>query len=88
MRHKDTMIREVLMGKTSRRKKKNNFKELLKKYLDIKGLDIVILLSSGAEVELNKNRVLVNNEIVTFDKGNRETRIPLSEIKSVELYAA
>lgn len=76
------------MGKTSRRKKNNNFKDLLRKYLDIKGLDIVILLSSGVEVELNKNRLLVNNEIVTFDKGNKETRIPLSDIKSVELYAA
>ena len=70
------------------KKNKNNFKYLLEKYLDIKGLDIVILLADGKEIELNKNRILDKNEIVTIDKSNKEQRIPLSKVKSVELYAA
>lgn len=76
------------MNKTRNKKNKNDFKLLLKKYLDIKGLDIIIQLADGQEIELNKNRVLDKNDIVTFDKGNNEKRIPLSKVKSVELYAA
>ncbi len=71
-----------------RSKKKNDFKQLLDKYLSIKGLDIVVLLSDGKEVELNKNRHLEKNEIVFLDKFNKELRIPLSMVESVELYAA
>jgi len=66
----------------------NNFKKLLKKYLSIKGLDIIVYLNDGAIIELNKNRALVKNEIIIKDKNDRELRIQLSSIKSVELYAA
>jgi len=66
----------------------NNFKKLLKKYLSIKGLDIVVYLNDGAVIELNKNRILVKNEIIIRDKNDRETRIDIASIKSVELYAA
>jgi len=69
-------------------KKKQNFKKLLMKYLEIKGLDIVILLENGEEIELYKNRSIVKDVLITVDKINREKRIPLSKIKSVELYAA
>ncbi|MBN2403061.1 MAG: hypothetical protein JXN64_11765 [Spirochaetes bacterium] len=70
------------------RKKKSNFKSLLNKYLDIKGLDIVVLLDNGKEVEIYKNRKLVKNEIVYSDKHNKELRIPIGKIKSIDLYAA
>lgn len=76
------------MSKGRGKKNSQNFRDLLKKYLEIKGLDIIILLADGEEIELNKNRILIDNEIITFDKGNREKRIPLSRVKSVELYAA
>ncbi|MBP7584968.1 MAG: hypothetical protein KBA61_13080 [Spirochaetes bacterium] len=66
----------------------NNFKKLLKKYISIKGLDIVVYLEDGKIIELNKNRALVKNEIVIRDKNDREYRIQLSAIRSVELYAA
>lgn len=74
------------MRKTN--KKSKSFKELLEKYLEIKGLDIIVLLENGLEVELYKNRSLINDMIVTFDKANKEKRIPLSQVKSVDLYAA
>jgi hypothetical protein len=68
--------------------KKNNFRKLLKKYLSIKGLDIIIILEDGSEIELSKNRALIDDVIVTFDVKNDEQRIPLSVVKSVDLYAA
>ncbi|MCU0847402.1 MAG: hypothetical protein MUD12_05900 [Spirochaetes bacterium] len=74
------------MAKT--KNKKSNFRDLLRKYLDIKGLDIIIVTEDGREIELNKNRLLVDDEIVTFDKKNEEKRIPLSQIRSVDMYAA
>ncbi|HPB81529.1 MAG TPA: hypothetical protein PK200_05765 [Spirochaetota bacterium] len=67
---------------------KKDFKKLLKKYMDIKGLDIIVYLHDGKAIELHKNRMLDKNEIVLRDKFDRETRIHLSSIKSVELYAA
>ncbi len=70
------------------KKKKNSFREALEKYLDIKGLDIVVMLIDGNEVELHKNRTLIDDVIVTIDGNNRECRIPISHIKSVDLYAA
>ncbi len=69
-------------------KKKNNFKSLLNKYLGIKGLDIVVFLVDGEQIELHKNRKLVKDEIVYSDKNNSELRIPISQIKSIDLYAA
>ncbi len=73
------------MKKSSR---KNDFRMMLEKYLDIKGLDIIVYLSDGNKVELNKSRKLVKNTIVLTDANNREIRIPLSSIRSVDLYAA
>jgi hypothetical protein len=68
--------------------KKKNFKQLLAKYLDIKGLDIIIVLEDGIEVELYKNRSIVGDMIVTFDVDNGERKIPLKHIKHVDMYAA
>lgn len=65
-----------------------SFREILEKYLRIKGLDIVVQLEDGTEVELDKNRLLEDNEIVLFAGTPRETRIPLSRVRSVDLYAA
>lgn len=70
------------------KKKVKSFKTQLRKYLGIKGLDIVVYLRDGKSVELNKNRVLVKDDIVLTDKNNREVRIPISQIISVDLFAA
>ncbi|HNU90870.1 MAG TPA: hypothetical protein PKO25_03260 [Spirochaetota bacterium] len=70
------------------KKKAKSFKTQLKKYLGIKGLDIVVYLRDGKSIELNKNRSLVKDHIVLVDKNNREMRIPISQIVSVDLFAA
>jgi len=68
--------------------KRKNFKQLLAKYLDIKGLDIIIVLEDGKEIELYKNRSIIGDTIVTFDVDNGERKIPLKRIKHVDMYAA
>lgn len=67
---------------------KNNFRKQLKKYISIKGLDIIVYLRDGKTIELNKNRSLVKDDIVLYDKNNKEMRIPISLIESVDLFAA
>ena len=70
------------------KKKTKSFKEMLKIYLQIKGLDIIVQLKDGEEIQLDKNRVLKNNVIITMVNGIQEKKIPLSKISSVDMYAA
>lgn len=77
------IVREVVM-----KRKRHSFKSQLKKYLGIKGLDIVVHLMDGKAIELNKNRRLVKDVIIIVDKNNKEHRIPITKIKAVDLYAA
>jgi len=81
-------MRHKMEEHMKKKAKKNDFKDLLEKYIDIKGLDIVVYLSDGNQVELNKSRKLVKNSIIVTDANNKEIRIPLSTIRSVDLYAA
>ncbi|MBN2435409.1 MAG: hypothetical protein JXK07_09125 [Spirochaetes bacterium] len=71
----------------TRQKKPMSFKEMLDKYISIKGLDIVVHLKDGKSIELNKNRDLIEDEIVMFDKKNLETRIAIPDVSSIDLYA-
>ncbi len=71
-----------------RKTKKKNFRQMLTKYLDIKGLDIIIVLEDGKEIELYKNRSIVGDMIVTFDIDNGEKKIPLKNVRHVDMYAA
>jgi hypothetical protein len=71
-----------------KKSKKKNFKQLLTKYLDIKGLDIILLLEDGNEIELYKNRSIVGDMIVTFDLDNGERQIPIKDVTQVDMYAA
>lgn len=68
--------------------KKKNFRQLLTKYLDIKGLDIILVLEDGNEIELYKNRSIVGDMIITFDIDNGEKQIPLKQVSHVDMYAA
>ena len=71
-----------------KKQNKMNFKKLLRKYLAIKGLDIIVYLEDGKTIELDKNRELVKDEILIYDKNNNVTRIPLANVISVDLFAA
>jgi len=64
-----------------------SFNKQLKKYISIKGLEMVIHLVNGEIIELHNNVRLEKNTIVVKNKNN-EFYIPLSDIKSIDLYAA
>ena len=69
-------------------KTSKNFKLMLKKYIAIRGLDIIVFLKDGSEVELFKNREIIDDIIITLENGKSEKRISLSDIKSVDMFAA
>ena len=68
--------------------KSKSFRDMLEKYLEIKGLDIIVVLNDGTEVELYKNREIINDMNITMDGSNKRQSIPLSEVKSVDMFAA
>ena len=70
------------------KKSEKNFKLMLTKYIAIRGLDIIVILKDGSEVELFKNRKIIDDVIITLEKGKGEKRISLSDIKSVDMFAA
>ncbi len=70
------------------KKPTKSFRELLEKYLEFKGLDIIVILQDGTEIELYKNRQLIDDVIITLEKGKQERRIPIKSIKSVDMFAA
>ena len=65
-----------------------SFRDMLEKYLDIKGLDIIVVLNDGTEVELYKNREIIDDMIITVDGSNHRQSIPISAVKSVDMFAA
>jgi len=75
-------------AKRQGKKEPKGFRELLEKYLDIKGLDIVVVMEDGTEIELYKNRELTKDMIITLEKGKEEKRIPIKDIKTVDMFAA
>ncbi len=68
--------------------KNNKFRALLEKYIEIKGLDIIVVLKDGTEVELYKNRQIIDDMLVTIDNCDNSQNIPISDIKSVDMFAA
>ena len=74
------------MKKTEKTSK--DFKAMLQKYITIRGLDIIVLLKDGSEIELFKNREIIDDAIITLENGKGEKRISLSDIESVDMFAA
>ena len=76
-----------MRGCYAKKTKSISFSKQLKKYISIKGLEMVIHLVNGEIIELHNNVRLEKNTIVVKNKNN-EFYIPLSDIKSIDLYAA
>ena len=68
--------------------KGKKFRNLLEKYIEIKGLDIIVVLNDGTEVELFKNRKIIDDMIITIDNCDNKQKIPIAQIKSVDMFAA
>lgn len=66
---------------------KNEFVEKLKKYITIRGIEFEIQLYNGKKFFFKNNLELKNNNLIAKLSKN-EIKIPISEIKSINLYAA
>ena len=89
MKETAKMKKTVKMKESAKTKETvKDFKTMLKKYLAIRGLDIIVVLKDGTEIELFKNREIIDDVIVTLENGKDEKKISLSDIKTVDMFAA
>lgn len=69
-------------------KKKDNFKKVLSRYVNYRGIDIVLYLKDGRVVELDKNRKIDGDAVIKNNKEGSILRIDLCDIKKAEFFAA
>jgi hypothetical protein len=65
-----------------------NFKKILSRYVNYRGIDIVLHLKDGTIIELDKNRRLDGDVVIKNGKEGVVARIELSEIQKADFFAA
>ena len=68
--------------------KTNQFKKVLSRYVNYRGIDIILYLKDGSVVELDKNRRIEGEFVIKNEKEGAISRIELSEILKADFYAA
>ncbi len=63
-----------------------NFEKELLKYINFRGIEILIELVDGSMIHLNKNRTYEKGYIINFNKKGIEERIALKSIKRAEFF--
>ncbi|TGJ99339.1 hypothetical protein EHO59_15865 [Leptospira semungkisensis] len=66
----------------------SKFKEQLERYVNYRGIDIILHLKDGSVVELDKNRRLIGEEIVYFPEKSSPSKISLTMIQKADLFVA
>ncbi|XDD48870.1 hypothetical protein AB3N59_10495 [Leptospira sp. WS92.C1] len=64
------------------------FKSQLERYINYRGIDIVLHLKDGSRVELDRNRKMVGEQIVYFPSKNLSTSVALTSISRAEFFVA
>lgn len=64
------------------------FKKTLARYIDYRGIDIVLHLKNGTVIELDKNRRLNGDVVIKNGKFGIVAEIEISEIQKAEFFAA
>lgn len=64
------------------------FKKVLSRYINYRGIDIVLYLKDGTVIELDKNRRIDGDVVIKNGKEGIVARIELSKIKKADFYAA
>ena len=65
-----------------------NFKKILSRYVNYRGIDIVLYLKNGTVIELDKNRKLDGDVVIKNGKEGIVARIELSDIRKADFFAA
>ncbi|EMK01832.1 hypothetical protein AB3N61_07665 [Leptospira sp. WS58.C1] len=66
----------------------SKFKEQMERYVNYRGIDIILHLKDGSIIELDKNRRLVGEEIVYFPQKTNPSKISLTMIQKADLFVA
>ncbi|MCB1176379.1 MAG: hypothetical protein KDK36_02260 [Leptospiraceae bacterium] len=64
------------------------FKKVLSRYVNYRGIDIVLYLKDGSIIELDKNRRLEGDCVIKNSKEGVTTKIDLANIRKAEFFAA
>lgn len=67
--------------------KKAAFKKTLSRYVNYRGIDIVLYLKDGTVIELDKNRRIDGDTVIKNEKEGVR-KIELASIKRAEFYGA
>lgn len=68
--------------------KKELFKKTLERYINYRGIDIVLHLKDGSVIELDKNRLMNGDIVVKNDKDGVQIEIELENIQKADFFAA
>jgi hypothetical protein len=68
--------------------KANQFKKVLSRYVNYRGIDIILYLKDGSVIELDKNRRIEGDYVIKNEREGVISRIELSDILKADFYAA
>lgn len=68
--------------------KANQFKKVLSRYVNYRGIDIILYLKDGSVVELDKNRRIEGECVIKNEREGVISKIELSDILKADFYAA
>ena len=69
-------------------KRADEFKKTLERYINYRGIDIILHLKDGTVIELDKNRIMDGDVVIKKGKEGIVARIELETIKKADFYAA
>lgn len=64
------------------------FKKTLERYINYRGIDIILHLKDGTTIELDKNRIMDGDVVIKKGKEGIVARIELERIQKADFYAA
>ena len=67
---------------------KENFEKQLRKFIPLRGIDIILYLKDGSILELDKNRQLEGNYIQKKNRNITENTVAIQDIVRAEFFAA
>ncbi len=65
-----------------------NFRKILSRYVNYRGIDIVLHLKDGSIIELDKNRRIDGDVVIKNGKEGVVARIELANIRKADFFAA
>jgi len=68
--------------------RKEHFKKTLERYINYRGIDIVLHLKDGTVIELDKNRIMDGDVVIKKGKEGIVATIEIETISKADFFAA